>query len=82
MAEVECRPIAWWCRRAREYGLGFLPKDFSPDGPTEMTPGENTGFKVAPDRMTYPRSSWTKSYRFVKSAGSANREGRGQAASL
>jgi uncharacterized protein (DUF2235 family) len=58
--------LLWMADRAREYGLQFLPGAFSPDGPTDMTPGESIDFKVDPDPMTPPHSSWTKLYRLVK----------------
>ncbi len=58
--------LLWMADRAREYGLEFLPGAFSPAGPTEMSPGESIDFKVAPDPMTHPHSSWTKFYRLVK----------------
>jgi uncharacterized protein (DUF2235 family) len=58
--------LLWMADRAREYDLEFLPGAFSPDGPTEMTPGESIDFKVDPRPMTRPHSSWTKLYRLVK----------------
>jgi hypothetical protein len=58
--------LLWMAERAREYGLEFLPGAFSPEGPTEMTPEKSIDFKVDPDPMTYPHSSWTKFYRLVK----------------
>jgi hypothetical protein len=60
--------LLWMADRAQEYGLAFLPGAFSPNGPTEMTPGESTDFKVAPDPMGHPHPSWTKFYRLVKAA--------------
>jgi hypothetical protein len=57
--QTECRRSRGGAERAREYGLEFLPEAFSPDGPTEMTPGESTDVKVAPDPMTHPHSWWT-----------------------
>ena len=58
--------LLWMADRARQYGLQFEPGAFSADGPSEMTPGESTDFKVSPDPMADPHSSWTKYYRLVK----------------
>jgi len=58
--------LLWMAARAREYGVEFLPGAFSHSGPSEMNPGENIDFKVAPDPMTQPHSSWTRFYRLVK----------------
>jgi hypothetical protein len=57
--------LLWMADRAREYGLEFQPDAFSSGGPSEMTPGESIDFKVVPDPMNGPHSSWTKLYRFV-----------------
>jgi uncharacterized protein (DUF2235 family) len=57
--------LLWMAERARDYGLEFQPHAFSAGGPGEMTPGENIDFKVVPDAMKGPHSTWTKLYRFV-----------------
>ena len=57
--------LLWLADRARDYGLEFQPDAFSAGGPSEMTPGESIDFKVVPDAMKGPHSSWTKFYRFV-----------------
>jgi uncharacterized protein (DUF2235 family) len=58
--------LLWMADRAQEYGLEFRTGAFSPDGPTQMAPGESIEFKVDPRAMTGPHSSWTKFYRLVK----------------
>jgi hypothetical protein len=60
--------LLWMADRAREYGLAFVPRAFSPDGPTEarMSPDGSIDFKVAPNPMASPHSSWTKFYRLAK----------------
>jgi uncharacterized protein (DUF2235 family) len=58
--------LLWMADRAHEYGLEFRPGAFSPEGPAEMTPGESIDFKIVPDPMATPHSSWTKLYRLVE----------------
>jgi uncharacterized protein (DUF2235 family) len=58
--------LLWMADRAQEYGLEFRTGAFSPDGPTQMTPGTSINFKIDPRPMTNPHSSWTKLYRLVK----------------
>jgi uncharacterized protein (DUF2235 family) len=58
--------LLWMADRAQEYGLEFQRDAFSAGGPSEMTPGESTGFKVVPDAMKGPHDSRTKFYRLVK----------------
>lgn len=58
--------LLWMVDRAREYDLEFEAGAFSDNGPMRMTPGESIDFKIAPDPMTSPHSSWTKFYRLVK----------------
>ena len=62
--------LLWMADRAREYGLKFVPDALSADGPAQMTPGDDTDFKVQPDAMASPHQSWTKFYRL---AGPLNR---------
>ena len=72
--------LLWMAERAREYGLKFVPRALSADGPTRMTPGENIDFKVEPDPMASPHQSWTKFHRFCQAVEPADRDGRGRAA--
>jgi hypothetical protein len=58
--------LLWLADRAREYGLEFIPGAFSPGGPAQMTPGDSIEFKVAPDPMAQPHSSWTGFYRLAR----------------
>lgn len=58
--------LLWMADRAREYGLQFLKGAFSPAGPARMDPGDSINFKVGPQPLTSPHSSWTKFYRLVK----------------
>lgn len=58
--------LLWMADRAREYGLQFQAGAFSHGGPAQMTPGDSIDFKIDPDPMTSPHSSWTKFYRLVK----------------
>lgn len=59
--------LLWMVERAREYGLKFVSGAFSSNGPTEMAPDKSIEFKVDPDLMAAPHSSWTKFYRMVSS---------------
>jgi hypothetical protein len=58
--------LLWMADRARQYGLEFLPGAFSPDGPSQMSPGQSVDFSVDPQPLTPPHSSWTKYYRLIK----------------
>lgn len=62
--------LLWMADRAREYGLEFVPGALSSDGPSQMTPDDDTDFKVKPDLKASPHQSWTKFYRL---AGPLNR---------
>ena len=58
--------LLWMVDRARQYGLEFLPGAVSSAGPSQMTPGESVDFKIAPDPMAPPHSSWKGLYQMAR----------------